>query len=367
MASSQRDFYEVLGVKKTASPDEIRKAYRKLARKYHPDANPNDPTSEDRFKEVSTAYEILSDKEKRAQYDQGPSTFYGRQGFDPRAAQGGQGFGDFADLFGNLFGDGAGGGGGRQRRPMSQKGRDLSVAVNLSFADALKGVKTKISVPKAVQCSTCGGSGAAPGTRPITCPECKGRGVTSLNQGFFALSQPCPRCGGDGTVVEKPCPTCAGNGVTEALKKYTVPIPAGVKDGTKIRLKGKGEPGVRGGPPGDLYVITRVEESDVFHRRGCDFVIDVPITIAEAALGATVRVPTPDGRVALKVPAGVRDGTMLRILGKGLPKLSESGCGDLLARISLVTPTDLTEEERGLLESYASLRSEDPRAGLPGW
>lgn len=364
MASSQRDFYEVLGVKKTATPDEIRKAYRKLARKYHPDANPNDPTAEDRFKEVSTAYEILSDKEKRAQYDQGPSTFYGRQGFDPRAAQGAQGFGDFADLFGNLFG---GAGGGRQRQPMAQKGRDLSVAVNLSFADALKGVKTKISVPKAVQCSTCGGSGAAPGTRPITCPECKGRGVTSLNQGFFALSQPCPRCGGDGTVVERPCPTCSGTGVTEALKKYTVPIPAGVKDGTKIRLKGKGEPGVRGGPPGDLYVITRVEESDVFHRRGCDFVIDVPITIAEAALGATVRVPTPDGRVALKVPGGVRDGTMLRILGKGLPKLSESGCGDLLARISLVTPTDVTEEERGLLESYASLRSEDPRAGLPGW
>lgn len=363
MASSQRDFYEVLGVTKSATPDEIRKAYRKLARKYHPDANPNDPKAEDRFKEISTAYEILSDKEKRAQYDQGPSTFFGRQGFDPRgAAQSGQGFGDFGDLFGNLFG-----GGGRQRQPMSQKGRDLSVAVNLSFADALKGVKTKISVPKAVQCNTCGGSGAAPGTRPITCPECKGRGVTSLNQGFFALSQPCPRCGGDGTVVEKPCPTCSGTGFTEALKKYTVPIPAGVKDGTKIRLKGKGEPGVRGGPPGDLYVITRVEESDVFHRRGCDFVIDVPITIAEAALGASVRVPTPDGRVALKVPAGVRDGTMLRILGKGLPKLSEGGCGDLLARISLVTPTDLTDEERALLESYASLRSEDPRAGLPGW
>ncbi|MCA1791746.1 MAG: molecular chaperone DnaJ, partial [Thioalkalivibrio sp.] len=174
-------------------------------------------------------------------------------------------------------------------------------------------------------------------------------------------------CGGDGTVVETPCPTCSGSGVTEALKKYTVPLPAGVKDGTKIRLKGKGEPGVRGGPPGDLFVITRVEESDVFHRRGCDFVIDVPVAITEAALGATVRVPTPDGRVALKVPAGVRDGTMLRVSGKGSPKLGEDGCGDLLARISVVTPTDLTEEERTLLESYAALRGEDPRADLPGW
>ncbi|HZK49027.1 MAG TPA: J domain-containing protein, partial [Thermoleophilia bacterium] len=271
MAPSQRDFYEILGVKKTATHDEIRKAYRKLARKNHPDANPNDPAAEDRFKEISTAYEVLSDTEKRKQYDQGPTNVFGRQGFDPRGFQGGQGFGDFADLFGNLFG---GGGAGRQRQPQSQKGRDLSVAVNLSFEDALKGVTTKISVPKSVQCHMCGGSGAAPGTRPITCPECKGRGVTSQNQGFFALSQPCHRCGGDGTVVEKPCPTCAGRGVTEALKKYTVPLPAGVKDGTKIRLKGKGEPGVRGGPPGDLYVITRVEESGGFHRRGSDFVID---------------------------------------------------------------------------------------------
>lgn len=366
MAAAQRDYYEVLGVKKTATPAEMRKAYRKLARQNHPDANPNDPKAEERFKEISTAYEVLSDPEKRKQYDQGPSAFFGRGaggGFDPRGFQGGQGFGDFADIFGNLFG----GGGGRQRRAQPQKGRDLSVAVNLSFDDALKGVTTKISVPKSVQCGTCGGSGAAPGTRPVTCPECQGRGVTSQNQGFFALSQPCPRCGGDGTIVETPCPTCSGRGLTEALKKYTVPLPAGVKDGTKIRLKGKGEPGQRGGPPGDLYVVTRVEESRLFLRRGSDFVIDVPVTITEAALGATVPVPTPDGRVALKVPAGVRDGTMLRIPGKGSPRLGESGSGDLLARISVETPSNLTEEERTLLQEYAVLRDEDPRAGLPGW
>ncbi len=366
MAAAQRDYYEVLDVKKSATPAEMRKAYRKLARQNHPDANPNDPAAEDRFKEISTAYEVLSDPEKRKQYDQGPSAFFGRGGggFDPRGGQGAQGFGDFADLFGNLFG---GGGVGRQRQAQAQRGRDLSVAVSLSFDDALKGVTTKISVPKSVQCGTCGGSGAAPGTRPVTCPECQGRGVTSSNQGFFALSQPCPRCHGDGKVVEKPCPTCSGRGVTEALKKYTVPLPAGVKDGTKIRLKGKGEHGQRGGPPGDLYVVTRVEESPLFQRRGSDFLIDVPVTLAEAALGATVPVPTPDGRVALKVPAGVRDGTLLRILGKGSPRLSEGGSGDLLARISLVTPCDLTEEERTLLEEYAALRNEDPRAGLSGW
>jgi molecular chaperone DnaJ len=364
VAPAQPDFYEVLGVKKSASQDEIRKAYRKLARKYHPDTNPNDPAAEERFKEISTAYEVLSDAEKRKQYDQGPSAFFGQgQGFDPRGFQGAQGFGDFADLFGSLFG----GGFGRQRQSPSQKGRDVSVSVNVSFDDAMKGVTTKISVPKAVQCQTCGGSGAAPGTRPTTCPECKGRGVSSQNQGFFAISQPCPRCGGDGTVIERPCPTCDGRGLTEAVKKYTVPLPAGVKDGTKIRLKGKGEPGVHGGPPGDLYVITRVGESPVFQRRGADLVIDVPVTMTEAALGATVAVPTPDGRVALKVPAGVRDGTVLRIPSKGSPRLDESGRGDLLARIAVQTPHDLSDEERGLLEEFASLRGDDPRAGLPGW
>ncbi len=365
MAGTPRDFYETLGVSKTATADELRKAYRKLARKYHPDANPNDPAAEERFKEISTAYEVLSDKEKRAEYDKGPSAFFGQggRGFDPRGFQGSQGFGDFADIFGNLFG----GGFGRQGQAQPQRGRDISVAVNLTFEAALKGVTTKISVPKTVRCENCGGSGAARGTRPVECPVCQGRGVTSQNQGFFALSQPCARCGGDGKVVETPCPTCSGAGVTEALKKYTVPLPAGVKDGTKIRLKGKGEVGARGGPPGDLYVITRVAESALFQRRGADLVVDLPITISEAALGATVRVPTPDGRVALKVPAGVSDGTMLRITGKGSPRLGREGSGDLLARVSVVTPAALTDEERALLEEYAVLRDEDPRAGLPGW
>jgi molecular chaperone DnaJ len=371
MPGKNRDFYEVLGVKKAATPEEIKKAYRKLARTYHPDANPDNPKAEERFKEVSTAYETLSDAEKRKQYDAGASMFSGRgpQGTDYRdfgRGGGGQPFGaDFSDLFGNLFGGRRGGGGARE--PSSQRGQDISVAVNLSFDDAMKGVTTKISVPKTVQCAACGGSGAAPGTRPTVCPECQGRGVTAQNQGFFALSQPCRRCGGSGTVIEHPCTTCTGTGVTQALKKYTVPLPAGVKDGTKILLKGKGEAGLKGGPPGDLCVVTQVAESPVFQRRGADLVVDLPVSMTEAALGARVNLPTPDGRVALRVPGGVKDGTLLRVSGKGSPGLAGRQSGDLLARVRIVMPAELTPDQRELLEKFAELRHDDPRQGLPGW
>jgi molecular chaperone DnaJ len=368
MATGTKDYYEVLGVAKAATQAEIKKAYRKLARKYHPDTNPDDPKAEERFKEVSTAYEVLSDPDKRKQYDAGAYAFGGRGpgGFDPRGFQAeGQPFtGDFADLFGNLFG---GRFGPRQRQAVAERGSDLSVAVNLSFEDSLKGVTTKIGVPKAVQCSPCGGTGAASGTRPVTCPECQGRGVTTQNQGFFALSQPCPMCGGNGTVVENPCPSCGGAGRVQALKKYTVPIPAGVKDGTKIRLKGKGEPGQRGGPPGDLFVVVNVAASELFERRGNDLVINVPLGIAEAALGATIPVPTPEGRVALKIPEGVKEGTLLRIKGKGAPGLSDKKRGDLLARIRVVTPSRLSKEQKELLRRFGELEENDPREGLPGW
>jgi molecular chaperone DnaJ len=378
MATSTRDYYEVLGIKKTASQDEVKKAYRKLARKYHPDANPDDPKSEEKFKEVSSAYEVLSDVEKRKQYDAGPSTFGpgpqpGGGGF--RGYQGGQPMGgEWADLFGNLFGGGGGaggfggGGGAGGRRPQrAERGEDLSVTVRMSFDDALKGVTTKLSVPLTVQCETCRGSGAAPGTGPVTCPQCQGRGVVNQSQGFFALSQPCGLCRGAGTIIESPCASCSGAGLTRALKKFTVPLPAGVKDGTKIRLKGKGEPGTRGGPAGDLYVIAQVDESPLFERRGSDLLVQVPVTMAEAALGGTVRVPTPEGNVALKVPAGTQDGRLLKIKGKGAPRLGGSGKGDLIARVKVLTPKDLNGEQKDLLRKFAESRKEDPRAGRPGW
>jgi molecular chaperone DnaJ len=375
MATGARDYYDVLGVTKSASEDEIKKAYRKLARKYHPDANPDDPKAEEKFKEVSSAYEVLSDPEKRKMYDAGPSFFgqgpQGAGGF--RGFQGGQAMGgDWADLFGNLFGGGLSGfgggfGGGGRRQQRGMRGEDVSVAVRLSFEDALKGVTTKISVPQTVQCETCNGSGAAPGTKPTACPQCQGRGMISQSQGFFALSQPCGRCRGTGAVVEHPCATCGGTGVNRALKKFAVPLPAGVKDGTKIRLKGKGEPGTHGGPPGDLYVIAHVDTSPLFERRGSDLVIQVPVTVVEAALGATVRVPTPEGKVALKVPAGTQDGRQLKIKGKGAPKLGASGKGDLIARIRVVTPENLNGEQKDLLKKFAESRKEDPRAGRPGW
>ena len=379
MATSTRDYYDVLGVKKTATQDEVKKAYRKLARKYHPDANPDDPKAEEKFKEVSSAYEVLSDPQKRKQYDAGPSFFGqgapgGGAGGGFRGFQGGQPMGgDWADLFGNLFGGGAGGfgggysGAGGRRQQRAERGEDISVGVRVSFEDSLRGVTTKISVPLTVQCDTCRGSGAAPGTSPTTCPQCKGRGVVSQSQGFFALSQPCGRCGGSGTVIEHPCATCGGSGVTRALKKFTVPLPAGVKDGTKIRLRGKGEPGAHGGPAGDLYVIVQVDESPLFERRGSDLLVEVPVTMTEAALGGSVRVPTPAGSVALKVPSGTQDGKLLKIKGKGAPKLGGGGKGDLLARIKVVVPESLNGEQKELLKKFAQSYKKDPRAGRPGW
>jgi molecular chaperone DnaJ len=370
MATGDRDYYDVLGVKKSATQDEIKKAYRKLARQYHPDANPNDPKAEEKFKEVSSAYEVLSDPGKRKQYDAGPTSFFGQGA--PRGGYQGQQSppmgGDWADLFGNLFGGGGFGGfGGGRRQRAPERGEDLSVSIKLSFDDALKGVTTKISVPQTVRCEACTGTGAAAGTSPARCPQCQGRGSVNASQGFFSINQPCPSCGGSGTVIENPCAACQGTGATRALKKYTVPLPAGVKDGTKIKLKGKGEPGLRGGPPGDLYVIAQVGDSPLFERRGSDLVVDVPVTMTEAALGATVRVPTPEGSVGLKIPAGTQTGKMLKLKGKGAPRLGASGKGDLLARIRVLTPENLSGAQKDLLKKFADSRDEDPRAGRAGW
>jgi molecular chaperone DnaJ len=368
MATRTRDLYEVLGVSKTASADEIKKAYRKLARQYHPDKNPGDAAAEERFKEVQTAYDVLSDPEKRKEYDRGPTAFFGGGG-------GPEGFnvnwsgdlGDLGDIIGGLggiFGERAGRGSSGRARSRGRPGRDVEVEVNVSFEDSLRGIETRIPVELEATCSTCGGTGAEPGTSPVICPECRGRGVVSESQGLFALSQPCPRCGGNGTVVEKPCRTCAGSGRERRLKRYSVKIPAGVKDGTRIRLKGKGEPGFGGGPPGDLHVITRVAASPLYERKGADLVLDVPITYAEAALGAKVDIPTPHGPVSLKVPAGSQDGRTLRVRGRGAPKLNGGGKGDLLARVRVSVPTKLTKAEREAIENLRKVERGNPRERL---
>jgi molecular chaperone DnaJ len=361
---SSRDLYETLGVSRGASADEIKKAYRKLARRHHPDANPGDKEAEERFKEVQNAYDILSDDEKRKQYDMfgagGPQMGGARPG-GVRFEQFDLGdLGGFGDVFSNLFG-GSGGRGGRSR---AMRGGDIEATLNLSFEDSLRGAETRVPVEVDAACSTCGGSGAKSGTSPITCPQCGGRGVVAESQGPFAISQPCRRCRGAGMIIEKPCPSCRGTGQVRRTKQYKVKIPAGVKDGTRIRLKGKGEPGVHGGPPGDLFVVTRVAASKLFERRGADLVVEVPVTYPEAALGATVEVPTPDGKISLKVPAGSESGKLLRVRGQGAPKLKGSGRGDLLARLRVTVPKKLSKAEKEAVEQLKSVSRENPREKL---
>jgi molecular chaperone DnaJ len=354
--------YDSLGVKKDASQDEIKKAYRKLVRQYHPDKNPGDDAAEAKFKEVQSAYDVISDPEKRKQYDR-----YGAQNGRPGQGAGPDvadfDLGDLGDLFGGIFG-GRNRGGGRQQQPRGQRGGDVETSVNLSFDDSLKGVETRIQVELETACGKCGGSGAKPGTAPTICPECKGRGVKAESQGLFALSQPCPRCRGNGTVIESPCDQCRGTGRERRTKTYTVKVPAGVKDGSRIRLPGKGEAGWGGGPAGDLFVVTRVAPSKLYERRGeADLVTEVPVTFAEAALGANVEVPTPDGPVTLKVTPGSEDGKLLRLRGRGAPRLKGGGRGDLLARVKISVPKKLSKAEREALENLQKVSREEPRRG----
>jgi molecular chaperone DnaJ len=364
------DLYKVLGVSKKASGEEIKKAYRKLARQYHPDRNPDDATAEEKFKQVQGAYDTLSDPEKRKQYDQGGmfGGFGGGQGgpgggpFAGGFPGGGAGAGpDLGDILSGIFGRGGG-----RARPEQQRGRDLETELSLSFEQAVNGAQVSVSVPKAERCTTCHGSGAKPGTAPITCPRCDGRGVDAESQGFFSISQPCPQCGGAGQIIEDPCPTCGGSGLTQQTKRYKVNIPAGVKDGARIRLAGKGEAGPRGGPPGDLYVITRVAASPVFRRLdGGNLEVVVPITIAEALRGATIEVPTLEGTKRIKVPAGTRHGTIQRLRGEGAPKPRGKGRGDVRYRLEIEVPQELSEEQREAVDALAdALNGDNPRADL---
>ena len=337
-----RSLYEVLGVSKNASPDELKKAYRKLVREVHPDRNPG---NEERFKEVQGAYDVLSDPEKRKQYDR-----FGSADGQPGPTAGTTfDFGDFdlGDIFGGIFNRG---GGGRQQPQRGQRGNDVEVEVRVSFEDALQGVQTTVPVQLELACHTCHGTGAAPGTAPIVCPNCNGSGVVATSQGLFALQQPCPQCRGMGSIVQTPCPTCRGAGRERRTKRYTVKIPAGVKDGTRIKLKGKGEAGFGGAAAGDLFVVTRVEPSKIYERRGDDLVVTVPVSFPIAALGGTVEAPTPGGAVSLKIPAGTEDGKLLRIKGRGAPRLKGDGKGDVLARVRIEVPKKMNKKQRELLE-----------------
>ena len=359
------DHYKTLGVPRTASADDIKKAYRKLVRETHPDKHPDDPAAEERFKQIAQANEILSDPEKRQQYDMvGDAGMRGgapNGGFDPRTFN--QDGIDISDLLGGIFGRG-----GRQnnRGAQPQRGNDLEAGVTISFRDSLNGARVSIGVEALATCTDCHGSGAAAGTRPITCPDCDGRGVRNQAQGFFSLSQPCLRCGGTGHVVEHPCLTCGGRGSTKRLRRYQVPIPAGIKDGARIRLRGKGEAGAYGGPAGDLFVQVTVEPSPVFTRRGDDLLVDVPVTFHEAAAGAEIDVPAPDGeRVRMKLRAGTGDGVLLRARGRGAPKNGDSGKrGDLLARVHIDVPRKLSRAQKEALAKFAALEGDDPRAEL---
>jgi molecular chaperone DnaJ len=336
-----KSLYESLGVSKNASQDELKKAYRKLVREVHPDRNPG---NEERFKEVQGAYDVLSDPEKRTQYDR-----FGSVDGQPGPGAGTTfDFGDFdlGDIFGGIFNRG----GNRQQPQRGQRGNDVEVEVRVSFEDALQGVQTTVPVQLELACHTCHGTGAAPGTAPIVCPNCNGSGVVATSQGLFALQQPCPQCRGMGSIVQTPCPTCRGAGRERRTKRYTVKIPAGVKDGTRIKLKGKGEAGFGGAAAGDLYVVTRVEPSKIYERRGDDLVVTVPVSFPTAALGGTVEAPTPGGAVSLKIPAGTEDGKLLRIKGRGAPRLKGDGQGDVLARVRIEVPKKMNKKQRELLE-----------------
>jgi molecular chaperone DnaJ len=360
-----KDPYRVLGVDKKASSEDIKKAYRKLARQYHPDRNPGDSAAEEKFKEVQAAYDVIGDPEKRKQYDSGGGIF---GGFDPRN-MGGQGAGGFGvggigDILSDLFGGGGGPTTGRGGTARPERGRDLETEVHISFEQAMEGAQVPVAVSVAAACPTCRGTGAKPGTQPTVCSRCDGRGIESQGQGLFSISQPCSKCGGTGTEIKDPCQTCHGTGQTRQVKKYRVNIPAGVRDGSRVRLAGKGEAGRRGGPTGDLYAITRVTDSPIFKRKGENLEVDVPITIVEAIRGATVEVPTLSGSKRIRVPAGTQHGTVQRLRGEGPPKLGNKGRGDIHYRFSIDVPSSLNKKQKQAVDELAEVMNGNPRERL---
>jgi molecular chaperone DnaJ len=369
--ATRPDYYKTLGVDKKATAEDIKKAYRKLARQYHPDRNPDDKNAEARFKEISQAHDVLGDPDKRKQYDSGSGPFTTGAGADG----GFGGFGNFdfdassmGDILSNLFGGSAGGRRVRTK-PRAEKGADLEAQVSISFDQAVSGAQVPLQVPMHTTCETCRGTGAKPGTTPIVCPRCEGRGIETQGQGMFSISQPCSRCGGAGTVIEDPCPTCHGSGAVRTVKRLRVNIPAGVREGSRIRLAGKGEPGRGGGPAGDLYLITHVTPSPLFTRKGENLEVEVPLSIAEALRGAEVQVPTLNGTKTLRVRPGTPHGTVQRLRGEGPPKLGSGRTGapekgDIHYRFVIDVPDTLSKEQEQAVEALSKATPGDPRAGL---
>ncbi|THF62514.1 molecular chaperone DnaJ [Pseudothauera rhizosphaerae] len=352
---SKRDYYEVLGVNRDAGDDEIKKAYRKLAMKYHPDRNPDNKDAEEKFKEAKEAYEILSDEQKKAAYDR-----YGHAGVDPSmgAGPGGAGFEGFSDAFGGIFDEifGGGRGGGRSN---VYRGADLRYNLEISLEEAARGAEKTIRIPTVEECETCHGSGAKPGTQPKTCPTCGGAGQVRIQQGFFSIQQTCPKCHGSGRIIPDPCTACHGAGRVKKQKTLEVKIPAGIDEGMRLRHAGHGEPGVNGGPPGDLYVEIHIRRHPVFERDHDDLHCEMPISFTTAALGGEIEIPTLDGVARLKIPAETQTGKVFRLRGKGIKNVRSHTHGDLLCHVLIETPVDLTERQRDLLREFEELSRSD--------
>jgi molecular chaperone DnaJ len=358
---SKRDYYEVLGVNRDASDEDIKKAYRKLAMKHHPDRNPDNPKAEEQFKEAKEAYETLSDGQKRAAYDQ-----YGHQAFDA-GGMGGAGFGgfggaagfDFSDIFGDIFG------GGSRGRSSVHRGADLRYNMEITLEEAARGTEAQIRVPTMAECDTCHGTGAKPGTSPTTCSTCGGHGQVRMQQGFFSIQQTCPRCHGSGKMIASPCDTCHGTGRVKQHKTLSVKIPAGVDNDDRIRLSGEGEAGVNGGPSGDLYVAIHIKPHSVFQREHNDLHCEMPISFATAALGGEIEIPTLDGSARIKIPAETQSGKIFRLRGKGIKGVRSSGYGDLHCHVMVETPINLTERQKELLREFEAINEKDAERHSP--
>ncbi|NQX87779.1 MAG: molecular chaperone DnaJ [Halioglobus sp.] len=357
---AKRDYYEVLGVDKGADEREIKKAYRRVAMKHHPDRNPDDPQAESKFKEASEAYEVLSDGSKRSAYDQ-----FGHAGVDPNTGGGGFGGGNFSDIFGDVFGDIFGGGGGGRGYSGPQRGSDLRYTLDISLEDAVKGTTVEIRVPSLSTCDVCDGSGAKPGSSPVTCGTCGGVGQVRMQQGLFQVQQTCPTCRGRGKIISEPCTACHGQGRVEKTKTLSVKVPPGVDTGDRIRLSGEGEAGPEGGPSGDLFVQMSIRQHPIFERDGKNLYCEMPITFVDAALGGELDVPTLDGRVKLKIPAETQTGKLFRLRSKGVKPVRGGSVGDLLVRVEVETPVKLNKQQKGLLEELGASLGEGGKSHSP--